>query len=43
MTDMIVALIGAILYDILYYLQVKKKKGKMMKKYRKEVEECYEK
>lgn len=41
MTDMIVALIGAILYDILYYLQVKKKKGIIMKKYRKEVEECY--
>ena len=41
MTDMIVALVGAILFDISYYLQKKKEKGKIMKKYIKEVEECY--
>lgn len=42
MTDMIVALIGAILYDILYWIQIKKEKGMIMKKYIKEVNACYE-
>lgn len=41
MTDMIVALIGAILYNIAYFIYKKKEKGKIMKKYTKEVEECY--
>lgn len=42
MTDMIVALVGAILYNLLYILYTVKKKGVLMKKYIEEVDTCYE-
>lgn len=42
MTDMIVALFGAVLYNLLYILYTVKKKGVLMKKYIEEVDTCYE-
>lgn len=42
MIDMIVALGGAILFSLDYFIETKCKKNGIMKKYIKEVEECYD-